>query len=329
MALTEEGLMFVPGVLSRYARLQSGTIAHYMTAGETGRSIVLLHGGIAGSGGIAGWRFMLPFLAEQGYRVYAPDRPGFGLCDTRPGFMMEKGVRDQVRFIRELVEAVGIEEPFFLAGNSQGAQMGSSYAVEYPDTIDRMILIASPAFHARMGLGNGMGRGNLARQGPFDGTTTWMRNTMEGLILNQAAITDDLVEMRTRIGVRDREVLAACQEWSRKESSEPGIQQSINLKGRLDKITIPTIFLWGQQDAIAPVEMAYELEAVLPNMQFFCPDNCGHQGQTDQPEMFAQVFLEFFRDGRVSRKTADWAGVSDKRPEIPSLVEQPAAAVAR
>jgi hypothetical protein len=64
-------------------------------------------------------------------------------------------------------------------------------------------------------------------------------------------------------------------------------------------------------------------------MQFFCPDQCGHQGQTDQPEMFAQVFLEFFRDGRVSRKTADWAGVSDKRPEIPSLVEQPVAAAAR
>ncbi len=71
--------------------------------------------------------------------------------------------------------------------------------------------------------------------------------------------------------------------------------------------------------------MAYELEAVLPNMQFFFADNCGHQGQTDQPEMFNQVFLEFFENGRVSRKTADWAGVSRNRPEIASLVEQAAA----
>jgi hypothetical protein len=36
--------------------------------------------------------------------------------------------------------------------------------------------------------------------------------------------------------------------------------------------------------------------------------------------MFNQVFLEFFRDGKVSRKTADWAGVSKRRPEIASLV---------
>src|SRR5579859_591126 len=112
MALNEEGLMTAPGVLSRYARLPSGALAHFFTAGETGRSVVLLHGGIAGSSGLAGWRFMLPFLAEKGYRVYAPDRPGFGLSDIRPDFMMERGVRDQVRFIREFIDAVGIEEPF-------------------------------------------------------------------------------------------------------------------------------------------------------------------------------------------------------------------------
>jgi hypothetical protein len=38
--------------------------------------------------------------------------------------------------------------------------------------------------------------------------------------------------------------------------------------------------------------------------------------------MFNEVFLEFFRDGKVSRKTADWAGVSDRRPENPNLVAQ-------
>jgi hypothetical protein len=61
-------------------------------------------------------------------------------------------------------------------------------------------------------------------------------------------------------------------------------------------------------------------------VQFFYPDDCGHQGQTDQPELFAQVFTEFFRDGRVSRETADRAGVSDRRPEMPELVEQRQAA---
>ena len=38
--------------------------------------------------------------------------------------------------------------------------------------------------------------------------------------------------------------------------------------------------------------------------------------------MFNQAFHELFRDGKVSRATADWAGVSDRRPENPNLVEQ-------
>ena len=160
----------------------------------------------------------MPKLAEGGFRVYAPDRPGFGLSDTRPGFWMENGVRDQVRFIDQFAEVVGLEDRFFIAGNSQGAQMGSSYAVEFPERVERMILIASPAFHRRIGLGNGMGRGTLARSGPFDGTEQWMRNSMEGIV--------------------------------------------------------------------------------------------------------AQVFLEFLRDDMVTRATADWAGVSTRRAEIPSLVDQ-------
>ena len=57
-------------------------------------------------------------------------------------------------------------------------------------------------------------------------------------------------------------------------------------------------------------------------MQFFFPAETGHQGQTDQPELFNQLFLEFFRDGKVSRQTADAAGISKNRPELAHLVEQ-------
>ena len=85
-------------------------------------------------------------------------------------------------------------------------------------------------------------------------------------------------------------------------------------------MTIPAIYLYGVDDVLLPVSNGYAQEDHLPNIQFFYPEECGHQGQTDQPEMFAQAFLEFFRDGKVSRKTADWAGVSKRRPENKDLV---------
>ena len=75
MALTAEGIIEVPGMASRWVRLGSGAKAHYMTSGDHGPTVLLLHGGLPGSSGTAGWRFMAPFLGANGFRVYAPDMP--------------------------------------------------------------------------------------------------------------------------------------------------------------------------------------------------------------------------------------------------------------
>ena len=45
MALTDENLVDVPGMASRWVRLANGARAHYMTAGTSGPAVILLHGG--------------------------------------------------------------------------------------------------------------------------------------------------------------------------------------------------------------------------------------------------------------------------------------------
>jgi 2-hydroxy-6-oxonona-2,4-dienedioate hydrolase len=96
----------------------------------------------------------------------------------------------------------------------------------------------------------------------------------------------------------------------------------MSTKNRLDRLEIPALCLYGKNDVILPVdELGHRVEDALPKVQFFYPDDCGHQGQTDQPELFADVFVEFFRNGQVSRATAERAGVSTRRAEIPELVE--------
>src|SRR5687767_13202120 len=89
--LTDEGIIHIPGLHSRWVRLANGAKAHYVTSGETGPAIILLHGGIVGSSGTAGWRFMAPFLGANGFRVYCPDQPSFGLSDTRPEYHPTEG----------------------------------------------------------------------------------------------------------------------------------------------------------------------------------------------------------------------------------------------
>jgi len=44
---------------------------------------------------------------------------------------------------------------------------------------------------------------------------------------------------------------------------------------------------------VAPVETAYKLEKLLPNIKFEYIENCGHQAQTDQPEIVNKLVIDF------------------------------------
>jgi 2-hydroxy-6-oxonona-2,4-dienedioate hydrolase len=317
MALTDEGILDIPGLSSRWVLLGNGARAHYMTAGDTGPAVVLLHGGIAGSSGTAGWRFMAPFLAANGFRVFCPDQPGFGLADTHEEYWPKLGQITHMQFVDDFATAMCLDR-FHIAGNSMGCRNTSQYVVAHPEKVISFALIAGT-------VGNLVDPSLLKPatmnvQALFDGSEKSMRSLMESIIYRQGAISDELITMRTNAANMQKDSFNAYFQAQQAIFKDPNLSQKVATKGRLDIMTIPSIYLYGVDDVLLPVSNGYAQEDHLPNIQFFYPEECGHQGQTDQPEMFAQAFLEFFRDGKVSRKTADWAGVSQRRPEISSLV---------
>ena len=326
--LTEEEIIHIPGLSSHWVRLANGARAHYVTAGDTGPAVILLHGGIVGSSGTAGWRFMAPFLGANGFRVYCPDQPAFGLADMREAYWPTQGIKSYVEFINDFADALCLDT-FFISGNSMGCQHTAHYVVNHPERVIRFALIASAGISDLVDRSRYIARSegkftpNPAYAGtPFTGTEESMRELMAGIIYKAEAVWPELVTMRTRAALKQDAATKARNAAVAELEKDPNYQQWISMKDRLPKVTIPGIYLYGKQDVLSPVENAYLQEDALPNIQMFYPDQCGHQGQTDQPEMFNQVFLEFFRDGKVSRKTADWAGVSTRRPENANLVEQ-------
>ena len=129
--------------------------------------------------------------------------------------------------------------------------------------------------------------------------------------------------MRNRAALRQREFYDAFYAARQRMFQEGNGQQWLELTSRIAKLETPMIHLYGLQDVLFPVENGFKFEDKLPNIQLFYPNECGHQGQTDQPDMFNQVFLEFFRDGKVSWPTAQWAGVSRRRPIDSRYVGEP------
>ena len=321
MELTDEGLVTGTGVLSRWVRLPSGVRAHYATAGESGPAVVLLHGGIAGSSGLAGWRSMAAFLGDHGFRVYCPDMPAFGLTEDPEGFY-PAGQVGHLDFLHDFTTALCLDR-FNLAGNSMGCQNAANYVLAHPERVERFALVAGSVGDIVPVEAVAARDQRPASERPsaraFDGTAESMRRMMAAIVRRPEELSDELIAMRTAAALRNQDA------YQRHNAGNANLDASararLSTAGRLDKVEVPGIFLYGRQDVLISAEARGHLqEDALPRVQFFYPDDCGHQGQTDQPEMFQQVFLEFFRDGRVSAQTAAWAGVSTRRPPNPELV---------
>ena len=327
MGLTDEGLVETSGLLSRWVRLASGAKAHYMTAGESGPTVILLHGGIIGSSGTAGWRLMAPFLGQHGFRVFCPDMPVFGLTSD-PERAYAHGEAGHVDFLHDFATALCLDR-FHLAGNSMGCVNTVNYVVAHPERVESYALIAgsvgdlvpTPQLRAL----DSRAPEDRPQISMFDGTPESMRAIMSAIVLDPDKLSDDLVAMRTAAANLHREQFEGWRPATMRQrglggTPDPNVAARLRTVGRLETMTIPAIYLYGKKDVLYPVEAGYAQEDALPHVQFFYPEDTGHQGQTDQPELFNQVFLEFLRDGKVSLPTAERAGVSRRRPLLSDIV---------
>jgi 2-hydroxy-6-oxonona-2,4-dienedioate hydrolase len=114
------------------------------------------------------------------------------------------------------------------------------------------------------------------------------------------------------MGNRQKQAYQAYVKGRDRIMADPNLRQKFMLKGRLDTLTIPAIYLYGVEDVLIPVTAGYEQEEYLPNIKFYYPEKTGHQGQTDTPELHNEVFAEFFKNGKLSPDLEKRAGVSTR-----------------
>lgn len=111
-----------------------GHVAHYGDIGE-GPPLVFAHGWGLSSRAYAK---ALPELARAGVRVVAPALPGFGKSAPLPGtYTFEK----LARWLDELLDHAGVEEPAFLVGHSFGGGVATATAYHYPERARSLVLV--------------------------------------------------------------------------------------------------------------------------------------------------------------------------------------------
>jgi pimeloyl-ACP methyl ester carboxylesterase len=133
-----------------HARAQSifvkvdGANLHFVIKGA-GRPVVLIHGN---PGSCQDWSRLYVPISEH-YRVYAFDRPGHG-HSQRPNHR-DITVEVQAEMLHEALAQLSVEQPI-IVGHSWGGSLALAYALQFPDDISGVVLLAPAAYEGDDGV---------------------------------------------------------------------------------------------------------------------------------------------------------------------------------
>ncbi len=119
-----------------------GTRLHYLSKGA-GTSVVLIHG----SDGVL-QEFVLSILdrVAQAHRAVAFDRPGHGYSGRPEGEPLTLSLN--ARLLHGALLQLGMRKPV-LIGHSYGGSVALQYALDYPDDVAALVLLAPAAYAQR------------------------------------------------------------------------------------------------------------------------------------------------------------------------------------
>jgi pimeloyl-ACP methyl ester carboxylesterase len=280
-------------IRSRYV-MANGVRTHYWESGNNGPAIVAMHGGGAGSSGMAG---MGPLLERLGgdARCIAPDSiGGFGLTD--PYAPVPYGLMSRVQHTADFIDALCLPK-VSLIGNSQGAWAAAQYAIFHPDRVEKLVLISSLTIANSLNIAQRPTEA-LKALNDYDGTREGMRRILQALIIDPKRITDKLIDDRQAAAMRPG-ALESFKAFARASAAfrqNPLFALQNDMTRSLPVLvkTIPTIFIWGDSDTFALPETGREIAKHVPEAKFHWVPGAGHQVQTDKPDEAATIIRAFF-----------------------------------
>lgn len=272
-----------------------GIRTHFTESGDDGPVIVALHGGGHGSSGASCVGRLFELLGGR-YRVIGLDSIG-GFGETEP-IPLRYGLQSRVDHLAAFLDTLCLDR-ITIMGNSQGAWCAARYAIQHPDRVENVVLLSSGSIATAMGLK----RPPVEQLKAYDGTRAGMIGWLRPLIAHPERITDEMIDLRVQLAARPgvREATILSDEAIRRVQQDPLLFAQFDLRTTLPALAkqIPTIFIWGDADDFAPPALGRELEALLHDVTFHWVPDAGHQIQTDQPEIVAQIIARFMDAPKV------------------------------
>jgi len=245
--------MWRAGAESSFVTVDGHRVHYYVVGSSLGQDVVLVHGL---GGRSEDWRYLAPYLARAGYRVYMPDLLGYGRSDRPANFSYS--IPDEAAIVDAFLDALSLRH-VDLGGWSMGGWIAQRVAGDHPDRIRRLLLFDSagvyekPAWDTRL----------------FTPVTLADVDQLDDLLMPDPPrvpgfVAQDILRSSRRNGWVIRRALS---------SMLSGHDTTDNL---LPHLKMPVLIVWGSEDRITPLSQGETMKRLIPQSQLYVIHGCGH-----------------------------------------------------
>jgi 4,5:9,10-diseco-3-hydroxy-5,9,17-trioxoandrosta-1(10),2-diene-4-oate hydrolase len=264
-----------------YAHCANGYKMHYLDEGE-GEAVVFLHGSGPGASGYSNFKGNFPALVEAGYRCLVPDLVGYGFSDKPDD--VDHPLSFFVQCIKQTLDCAGVDK-CTLVGNSLGGAIAIGLALEHPELVEKLILMAPGGLSelAEYQQMPGMQKVFQVFGSGEPVTPAVMKDLFAtGLMSDPAYATDDLVAERMQImQIMNGHVMASM--------------DIPVLTSRLGELQCPVLGFWGMDERMMPENGIMAMAHNVKHLQLVLLTQCGHWVMVEHEALFNRSCIDFLQ----------------------------------
>ncbi len=246
-----------------------------------GPAVVFIHGSGPGASGVSNFRQNMIAFADAGFRVILPDLIGYG-ASSKPEDI-DYTLQLFTDTLYEALVAHGVEKAT-LVGNSLGGGIALQMALDHPEFVERLILMAPGCIEEREEYFKMPGiAGMVSSFGGPDFNEEEQRRLITNLVYDPVHVTDALVKERFAVArTQPKDVIVRM--------------RTPNLRPRLGELKwLPILLFWGFNERFMPLTGINYFFESCDDVRCVTFNHVGHWVQVEKTDEFNRYSIEFLR----------------------------------
>lgn len=234
------------------------------------------------------WRFQIPMLVEQGYRVWAPNMRGYG-GSSKPATVRDYALDNLCADVAALIDASGAEEVTLIA-HDWGAIVAWAFAIQKIRPLKQLVIMNVP--HPMVGRREIRHWRQLRRswyifffQIPWlpeflisRGNGKAIKGAFTNMACDQSNFPDEALEVFAQAAMQYGSLTAMLNYYR----ALLRYRDTVDIEDKI--LETPTLMIWGEEDNALNIKCTEGTEEWVPNFELHRLAGVSHWVQQEAPE---------------------------------------------